>query len=379
VSPTQSGWPALAGPSKALAIEVLRHGPLARSELARRLRLSAASLTRLTRPLIDAGLFEETPVDYDRRTRRPTRPLDVVPESHHFVGVKLTGDTAYGVATTMRAGVVAARRLPLSAYDPTAVVAVVSELVATLAEEVPSVAALGVSVGGQTDEERVLVAPYFHWSHDVLLGKLLNEATGLPVVVDNDLLALTRAEHWFGAARDVDRFAVVTVGTGVGYSLVVHDEIVDDPDAGIGLVGHYPLDPFGPLCELGHRGCATGMLTIGSIRAAVAAGLRRSVGYDECLDLALAGDPVAARVVDDSARALGRLVAAVTNLTMARKIIVTGDGVRLAVVAEAAVHEGIALDRDPRTAPVRFEVREWDFTEWARGAAVSAIQSYVRG
>jgi predicted NBD/HSP70 family sugar kinase len=279
----------------------------------------------------------------------------------------------------MRGAVVAAHRLALPGHDPTAVVGVVRDLVATLAGQLPDVTAAGVSVGGQTDDERVLVAPYFHWTHDVLLGKLLEEATGLPVTVDNDLLALTRAEHWFGVANDVDRFAVVTIGTGVGYGLVVHDAIVDDPDAGIGLVGHYPLDPFGPLCDRGHRGCAVAMLTIGSIRGAVAAGLHRPVTYDECLDLGEAGDPVAARVVHDSARALGRLVAAVANLTMARKVIVTGDGVRLAVVAEAAVREGIALDRDPRAAPVRLEVREWDFTEWARGAAVSAIQAYVRG
>jgi predicted NBD/HSP70 family sugar kinase len=121
------------------------------------------------------------------------------------------------------------------------------------------------------------------------------------------------------------------------------------------------------------------MRSTGAIRAAVAGGRQHPVTYDECLDLARAGDPVAARVVHDSARALGRLVAAVANLTMARKVIVTGDGVRLAVIADAVVREGIALDRDPRASPVRLEVRQWDFTEWARGAAVSAIQSYVRG
>ncbi len=377
---TQGSWTALAGPSRALALELLRHGPLSRSELARRLRLSAGSLTRLTRPLLDSGLLTEAGVHYAPHTGRPSRPIDVVPDAHHFVGVRLTPGAADGVVTTMRACVVADRRLPLYDTDPVAVAAVVGELVTTLAGEVPGVTALGVSVGARAaDEERTAVAPFLQWPQDDLLGKLLDDATGLPVVVDHELLALTRAEHWFGAARGIDRFAVLTMGTDVGYSLVVNDRIITHPDAGIDLVGHYPLDPLGPLCTQGHRGCATAMLTIPFIRSTVSAGLRRPVGYDECLDLARAGDSIAARVVDDSARALGRLVAAVANLTMARTIILTGDGVELAEVAKATLHAGISRDRDPRAAPVRPQVRRSGCTEWARGAAVSAIQSYVRG
>jgi hypothetical protein len=89
------------------------------------------------------------------------------------------------------------------------------------------------------------------------------------------------------------------------------------------------------------------------------------------------GNDVAVLVVAESGRALGRLVAAVANLTMARKIILTGEGVRLAVVAHDAVAEGIRLDRDPRADPLDLDIQRTGFDEWARGAAATAIQTYV--
>jgi predicted NBD/HSP70 family sugar kinase len=211
----------------------------------------------------------------------------------------------------------------------------------------------------------------------VPLASMLEQATGLPTVLENDVLALTRAQHWFGAARGSTHFAVVTVGAGVGCGLVAHDAIVESPDAGLGLVGHFPLDPLGPLCVAGHRGCASALLTISSIQTRVSIGLQRPVSYAECLDLASVGNDVAFRVVAEAGRALGRLIAAVANLTMARKIILTGEGVRLAVVARAAVAEGIRLDRDPRADPLDLDIQSTGFDEWARGAAATAIQAYV--
>jgi predicted NBD/HSP70 family sugar kinase len=225
----------------------------------------------------------------------------------------------------------------------------------------------------------VVRAPFLEWAKPVPLASMLEKATGLPTVLENDILALTRAQHWFGAARGCGHFAVVTIGAGVGCGLVVHDAIVESPDAGLGLVGHYPLDRLGPVCFAGHRGCAAALLTIGSIEARVSVGLQRFVNYDECLDLARQGNAVATAVLTESGSALGHLVAAVANLTMARKIILTGDGIRLAVVAREAVVEAARRDRDPLAEPLDIDIQQTGFDEWARGAAATAIQAYVLG
>jgi predicted NBD/HSP70 family sugar kinase len=381
-------WTPLTGAAHTIALEVLLDGPLPRSELARRLDLSAGSLTRLSKPLLDSGLLVETDSGYDAASGRPTRPLDVDERSHHFVGVKLTADTAHAVLTTLRANVLAAEEALLPDRSPDAVVATVAGLVRALPGQVPGltlddVRAVGVSLGGLVGADgEVRNAVYLGWTA-VPLGELLERELALPVVVDNDVLSLTRAEQWFGTARRCDHFAVITIGEGVGYGLVVHDEVVDRPDAGIGLLGHFPLDPHGPLCPLGHPGCAEAMLTIGGVTARATAALRRPVRYEEVLDLAADGRDrsaeLARRVVDDAARSLGRLVAAVGNLTMPKTVVLTGDGVRLADVGARALAEGIRQDRNAFASPLDVRVQLAGFAEWARGAAVTAIRTFVLG
>ncbi|GIF68742.1 MarR family transcriptional regulator [Asanoa ishikariensis] len=372
-----TGWPSLTPATRTAAVELLRHGPLSRSALARRLGLSAGSVTRLVTPLLAGGLVVPVGPGRDGGIGRPSTPLDVVAAGHRFAGVKLTASHGYAVLADLRSTVLAKVDGPLRGKSPAEVVASVADLVSRVAGDAP-LAGVGVSLGGRAADHRIVTAaPYLGWAGPVDLGGLVTAATGAPTVVDNDVLALARATHWFGAARGADRFALVTVGVGIGYGLVVHDRLVDSDDAGVGLVAHLCLDPLGPLCARGHRGCAEAMLASGKIRDAVAVGRGGVSTYAECLDLASAGDPVAVRVVDDAGRALGRLVAMIANLTMVPTVVLSGDGVELASVASDALAAGLAADRDPAADPVRVEIHPGGFDEWARGAAVTAIQSYT--
>lgn len=369
-----------------VALEILLHGPLSRTELARRLGLSQASLSRLTKPLLARGLLVEAAPRPDPVSGRPTQPLDVVPSARHFVGVKLTGAEAAGVLVDLRGDVLAGATSPVTDHSPDAVVAVLAEVVATLAGAAPPDArtgrpaqptGLGIGLGGHAPDHRtVAVAPFLGWS-DVPLARLVEGACGVPTVVENDVVALTAAEHWFGAGRGLRALAVVTIGAGVGYGLVQHGQVVSHPDTGLGLVGHLPLAPGGPVCHRGHRGCAEAMLTIPSLTAQASVALGRSVTFAELLTLAEAGDPACRRVVDDAAAALGRLLAAVGNLTMPDRVVVTGEGVALAETARAAVDRAVAADRDPRATPLDVVTRPGGFREWARGAAVAALQDHV--
>jgi predicted NBD/HSP70 family sugar kinase len=133
------------------------------------------------------------------------------------------------------------------------------------------------------------------------------------------------------------------------------------------------------MCAEGHTGCATAMLAMPSIAAAASVALRRRVGYDEVLDLAEAGDPAAGRIVANAGRALGHLIALVANFTMPERVVLAGEGVRLVNVARTEIDEALAAGRDPRASSLPLEVRSGNFTQWARGAAVIAIQTYVLG
>lgn len=372
-------WTPDAGVSQSVALEVLINGPISRSDIARRLNLSPGSLTRLSTPLIESGLLVEAEERADGRAGRPSTPLDIVVDSQHFIGMKLTGDEIVGVTTDLRANVLASASATLSSREPETVAKIISQLAKDLAEHVPSVTALGVGIGGLVDDHTVVMsAPFLGWSN-VPLGSMLEKLTGIPTVIENDVVAFTELEHWFGAGRGLDRFAVLTLGVGIGYGLVIHGDIVVDSDSGIGLVGHWPLDPFGPICPVGHRGCARSVLTQSAISQAVSSVLNRPVEYNEALNLAENGEPAARRVVDDAGRGLGRMLAAIANLTAPERIILGGEGVRLVDVAADAIQEGIHADRDPRAHKLELVSTPGDNTEWCRGAAVIAIQRYVLG
>nr|WP_282548974.1 ROK family transcriptional regulator [Streptomyces rochei] len=375
-------WLPLSPGERSVAIEVLVHGPLSRTEIARRLDLSPGSLTRLTKPLIQEGLLVEVEEAgaTEGRQGRPSQPLDVVADSRHFLGFKITDDRVYGVLTTLRSEIVARLDRSLAARDPGDVADVLAGMTRELSRGRPRPAGLGIGVGGLVEGRSVVgESPFLGW-RGVPLAALVEERTGLPVVVENDTAAFVEAETWFGAGRGLDRFVVLTIGAGLGYGLVLGGRRVPysgDEDRGFGR--HWILDPYGPLTPDGRRGSAVSLLTIPNIRYQVRAATGRDVGYEEILASAAAGEPMPARVVGEAARALGILVAQIANFVMPQKILLAGEGVGLMKVAGDVVENTIRDNRHPRAAPVVLETRVSDFHDWARGAAVLAIQVLVLG
>ncbi|MFI6335583.1 ROK family protein [Streptomyces sp. NPDC050535] len=376
------GWLPLSPGERAVAIEVLVHGPLSRSEIARRLNLSAGSLTRLTKPLIESGLLIESAEDsvpLETRQGRPSQPLDIVAESRFFAGFKITGDRVYGVVTTLRSEIVARCDRPLATHDPDRAADLLREITDEFARDFPGLAGIGIGVGGSVEKRAVVgESAFLGWS-DVPLARLVEERTSLPVVVENDAAALVEAESWFGAGRGLDRFVVLTIGAGIGYGLVLGGKRVAGAEDGWGVGRHWLVNPQGPLTPDGDRGSAVSLLTIPSIRYQLRAATGRDLTYEEILAGAAAGEPMASRVVDEAARALGTLIAQIANFAMPQKILLAGEGVGLVDVAGPRVEETVLAGRHPRADPVELETKVSDFHDWARGAAVLAIQVLVLG
>lgn len=382
MTPVAASWLPLSAGERAVAIEVLLGGPLSRTELARRLDLSAGSLTRLTKPLIESGLLVEVPeagAPAEVRQGRPSQPLDVVADSRSFIGFKITEDMVYGVVTTLRSEIVSRHDRPLTTHDPAEVADLLGEMTDELAGSHPRLAGIGIGVGGLVEDRAVVgESPFLCWS-GVPLADLVRERTGLPVVVENDVAAFVEAETWFGAGRGLDRFVVLTIGAGIGYGLVLGGKRVPYAEEDRGFGRHWIIDPGGPLTPDGERGSAVSLLAIPNIRYQVRAATGRDRTYEEILELAAAGEPMSARVIDEAARALGTLVAQIANFVLPQKILLAGEGVGLMDVAGATVTETIRSLRHPLAAPVDLRTKVSDFHDWARGAAVLAIQVLVLG
>ncbi|MFI9009934.1 ROK family protein [Actinosynnema sp. NPDC053489] len=367
---TATSWPVLTGAARDVLMELLVHGPMSRSEIAPRLRLSRPTLSRVTKTLVTAGLVGEGGTELRSPTGRPSELLHVRGESHHFLGVKLTADRLYAAVTDLAAGVVASVEAPLRSTAPADVV----EQVAEVAAGFEGLTGLGVTLGGVVREGVVTDAEFLGWV-DVPLAPPLTAVTGLPVAVDNDVQALTAAEHWFGAGAGVDSMVVITVGAGVGTGLVVDGRLVRGAHGLPPRFAHVLVDPSGPACGYGHRGCASSFLMTEAI-------LRQFDGpltYGEAVERARSGERRAREVFEAAGYALGVLIGHAANFLDPHKVLLTGDGLPLYEVAREVVYEGIEDTYEDDPALIDLDVQPFDFGEWARSAAALAIRKTITG
>ena len=137
------------------------------------------------------------------------------------------------------------------------IVAVIADLAAAAGGVDLSTLPVGVGVPGMLSLDGTIVfSPNLPSTSGVDLGEVLSGRAGLHhVTLANDADAAAVAEHRLGAARGVDDFVLVTLGTGIGGGLVVGGRLVRGPGGFAGEIGHVVVDPSGPRCPCGKRGC----------------------------------------------------------------------------------------------------------------------------
>jgi predicted NBD/HSP70 family sugar kinase len=378
---------------------LLSAGPLSRVELARRLGLSSAAVTKAARPFLDDGYLHELAAE---RTApgagRPVSPLAVTAEREFFVGVKITDSGLVGVLCDLRARIRSSRRTRLPDLEPTTVQRALAAMVEDLLDgplevrggaEAPGLRSgprppvrerthqLGIAVSGDVDRGtgRVRRSGRLGW-HGVELGALAAEATGLTVTVENDVKALTVAEHWFGAGAGADCFALVTVGAGIGSALVVNGRLLAGAYGVAGELGHVCVDPSGPRCDCGARGCVEAVSSTGAVLAAAReATARAELTIEQAIGLAREGDPAVRELFARAGRAIGTAVAALANIVGPERIVLSGEGVEVHDLFEAELREAFTEHCFGAAATCPLTLRPLPFEAWARGAAAVAVQS----
>ena len=374
LDPTDTGL----GSANARAVyrDLLRFGPRSRSELTTRLGLSAPTVTRTTRDLLDAGwLHTLGPVA--RTKGRPQEPLDI--EENHgprFIGAKVTAEEVHAVVATVRGNVLEELTLPVEDTTPEAVVEAILEPVTALAAAHPHLVGVGVSLGGRVAARRtVLTSNMLRWDQPVPLADFLEERLELPVVVENDLRAMLHGLHWFGLGRSYRSFTLLTIGAGVGIGIVQADLVVEGRAHLAGLTEQLPVGEgadgrtltFGQAARSGH------LLE----RARDRGILGRDDGTDELRGLIADGDSGAWELVAEVARALARAAASVVALLDPEAVLLGGETLDLVRSVGPVLDDTLRASVAPAQRDIVVRDLPGDFDDWARGAAVIAIQQFV--
>jgi glucokinase len=177
-------------------------------------------------------------------------------------------------------------------------------------------AGVGVSCGGPIARPSGEVSPLNipAWRSVPLRERLSERFPGIPVRVRGGAVAVTVAEHWRGAGRGQDNVLGMVVSTGVGGGLILGGRLIDGASGNAGHIGHVIIDPDGPSCECGGRGCLEAIARgPGLAKWAREQGWTGETGKD-LADDAARGHPVAVRAMNRAGWALGVAIASATHL-----------------------------------------------------------------
>jgi predicted NBD/HSP70 family sugar kinase len=353
-------------------------GPIARMSIAQRLGLSPATVTSVTRELLERGILREAD-HVPSNGGRPAVLLELVGSAATAVGVKIAPDHLVGVRVNLDAEVLDRFELRFDTGAPDAVGRIGDILQSWIAQspEHPPLLGVGLGVPGVVDSQRRKVsAPNLGW-HDLALSVALQTRLDVPVLVDNDVNTLAIWERLYGRGREVEHFITVTIGRGVGLAIVAGGDIYHGAGGGAGEFGHVSVVPDGRTCSCGKRGC---LETVVSDPALVAEAreegvLSRRQGIARLRALADGGDEQAVAIFGRAGLTLGRSVAGLVNVLSPGLVLVSGEGTQAWRHLASSFEDGFRSHLFPPLSGVELEVDPWDDMQWAVGAAALVLRS----
>jgi len=328
------------------------------------------------------------------------------------IGIDVGGTMLKGAVCDRDAAIVHGERRRTARDDAEALVDGIVALAGDLAAEgrrrfgADGVAGIGLAVPGLVDETRgvALRAVNLPW-RDLALAAVVGARLGLPALLSHDVRAAAAAEAALGAGRVSDDFLFVAIGTGIGAAIVHGGRPFLGAHGRAGELGHVVVEPDGPPCGCGARGCLEAIASAAAIERGYAAG-GGGVGGDgrageggggragagdgesdraaagasarEVAALAQAGDPVAREVWARAARALGAALADAVALLDPGLVVVGGGLAEAGAQLLDPVAEELAA-RSRLGPPPRVVAAELGADAGCRGAALLAWRALGRG
>lgn len=201
-------------------------------------------------------------------------------------------------------------------------------------------ATIGVGVPGGLNEDRTVVRypPNFpNWREEPLAAHLSGAFRGSTISLDNDANVATLAEAQFGAGCDTEHFLLVTLGTGVGGGLFLEGKLYRGATGAAGEFGHISIDPDGPNCACGSKGCLEAYIgqrflstrVLDRLRDRAESSLSNYLRHGELdpraiVEAAQRGDQFAVEQLREAGHFLGLAIATVVKLLDVRVFIIGG-------------------------------------------------------
>lgn len=341
------------------------YGPISRIELSKRSQLAPASITKITRELIDAHLIKETQFQEPSSRGRPAIGLVPANEGWQFLSIRLGRGYLTIALHALGGEILVEERQDIEELHQEDVVkkllAEINIFFANHVSELDRMTAIAVSLPGlvNSSEGMVLQMPHYNVSN-LPLGEIIHNETGLPVFIGNDTRSWALAEKLFGNSRGISNSILISIHHGVGAGIVLDDNVLQGKTGNVGELGHIQIKPFGKRCFCGNHGCLETVASLQAILEQVKTQLE--VGHESMLshmpltiesvcDAAVEGDSLARQIIVELGHNLGQAIAIMVNLFNPQRILIGGEFNRAKSVLYPAIMERISS----QTLPVYFD------------------------
>jgi glucokinase len=269
------------------------------------------------------------------------------------VGIDI-GGTKIAVATVTAQGQVLSRQvIPTEAargFDNALrrTVALLDHMLAQTGKGREALRAIGIGCAGPVDPlAGTIDNPYTLPTWDgVSIVEPLQAEYGVPVALENDADAAAMGEYWLGAGQGGRVVVMITIGTGVGGAVILDGQIYRGIDGTHPEIGHLGVDPAGPECYCGMRGCWESLATGPAMAAAACEQMPDrdplSITGATVVADARAGDPVAQAIVARAVQATARGIFTLINLYVPDIIVLGGGVIDAYDLFEPAIRELVA-------------------------------------
>ena len=299
--------------------------PISRADLARLSGLQRSTISLIVEELVNEHWVIEGPTGRLPRGRRPT--FLRLNDDRVIIGVDLRpGETTIALANVN--GKFTSQEVIATPTDAQSGVDVLVRRTQALvrSSKEKKVEGIGISLPGRFTAGHLVFAPNLKW-RDLDIRGPISKATGIDVELENAANACVLAAIWFDGMESCRNLVVVTVSEGIGAGILINGQLARGLNGMAGEFGHVPLDPDGPRCGCGSRGCWE---VFGSNRAALryyheSTSNAGGLSFPDLLSLADQGNTRAARALEKMAHYLGRGMRMIVAGLAPERIILIGD------------------------------------------------------
>lgn len=314
-------------------------GPISRIQVADVSQLAPASVTKITRQLLERGLIKEVAQQASTGGRRAIS-LTTESAAFHSVAIRL-GRTYIELTIFDLSGkhiVSDSHRFQYSNQQELTdgLINHIRQFIAENQNVIKELVAFGITLPGLIDPETGVIEYMPHIEVDHFpLADIINEKFGVSCFVGNDIRGLALAEHYFGASRDCKDSILVSMHHGTGAGIIVNGQVFLGYNRNVGEIGHIQIDPLGDKCQCGNFGCletvASDPAVIRHVQELLDQGYPSTLQELEELTMpaicmaANKGDELAVQALTKVGNQLGKALAMTVNLFNPQKIVLAGN------------------------------------------------------